>query len=182
MKRSRIAATALLCACLAGLAACGDDTPAAAPAAPSSTANNGVANGATNSGAPNGTANDGATNSGAPNGGAVLDPPGDKAVCDTVNKAGSTMKNGISEAQKQDGHVEAEDARKAFSTFHTTVDEALVLARDTEVTVAARAVADEVAKAARSADPIGTAADAGFAELSEKLTAACGTAGVTVNF
>ncbi|WP_221327100.1 hypothetical protein [Actinoplanes sp. L3-i22] len=162
MMRSRIVPVALLCACLASLAACGDsNTESAAPKTSAIAA------------APS------ASGGGTGTGGKVT---GDKELCDTVNKAGSTMKNGLSQAQKADGHVEVADAKKAFTAFHATVNESLVFAEATEVTVAARAVADEVAKAATAADPISAAADAGFAQLSGNLTTACQAAGVTINF
>ncbi|GLW31847.1 hypothetical protein Areg01_47860 [Actinoplanes regularis] len=166
--RSRLVPAALLCACLTGLTACDGgnteaDTQVAQPAATASSAPAGAA-----STAPGGTT-DG-------NG------PGDKALCQTLNKAGSVMKNNISQAQKADGHVEVADAKKAFTTFHSTVTKSLASAPESSVTAAARAIAAEIAKAATSADPISTAAAGGFEELSGNLTTACKTAGVTINF
>ncbi|WP_189332988.1 hypothetical protein [Actinoplanes ianthinogenes] len=161
MTRSRIVPAALLLACLTGLAGCDSDadtTTGATPAASGAAASAG---------------------SSAPAAGA---PVGDKELCTTLNKAASTMKGGISDAQQADGSVAAKDAKEAFAKFHKAVDEALGAAATTEVTTAARAVADEIAKAAQADDPIGAAADAGFADLSEDLTTACRTAGVTINF
>ncbi|WP_436520865.1 hypothetical protein [Actinoplanes sp. HUAS TT8] len=168
MMRSRIVPVALLCACLAGLAACSDkDTASAAPVA-----------GAT-SAAPSASVVAAAPSASVAAGGKVT---GDKELCDTVSKAGSAMKEGIMTAQKQDGHVEVTDARHSFVTFHNTINEALAFTEATDVTVAARAIADEVGKAATAADPISAAAGAGFDQLSSKLTTACKAAGVTVNF
>ncbi|MFI1994029.1 hypothetical protein [Actinoplanes sp. NPDC020271] len=176
MKLSRIVPVALLCACLAGLAACGDSDTTSAPKGPAPAA----ASPAPLSSAAAQEAADDAADYSAANGG--VKETGDKGLCDTVNKAGSTMKNDIMGAQKADGHVEAADAKKAFVSFHGTVDAALAFAKPSDVTVAARAVADEVNKAATAKDPITAAADAGFDELSGKLTTACKTVGVTINF
>jgi hypothetical protein len=163
--RSRLVPAALFCLCLAGLAACGDADPESAAPATSVTAAGPAASVGANPGQ-----NTGAKAS------------GDKSLCDTLNKAGSAMKNGISQAQRADGHVEVTDAKKVFATFHSTVTEALAASVDTEVTVAARAIADEVGKAATSADPISAAAGAGFEQLSGNLTTACQAAGVSINF
>lgn len=153
--RTRILPAALLSACLLTLAACDGGQPEAAsgPAAASPA-----------------TAAAGASGS------------ADKALCRVVNKAGSDMKAGISDAQQADGSVKPADAKKTFAKFHTTVSEALSSAPAGDVATAARAVADEISKAAAAADPIGTAADSDFAKLSEDLTTACKTAGVTINF
>ncbi|MBB4740452.1 hypothetical protein BJY16_003911 [Actinoplanes octamycinicus] len=160
MRASRIVPAALLLACLTGLAGCDSDADTTTGAAP---AGSGAA---------------------APAGSAAPAAPagGDKELCTTLNKAASAMKGGISDAQQADGSVAAKDAKAAFAKFHKAVDEALGAAGTTEVTTAARAVADEIAKAAQAEDPIGAAADAGFAELSENLTSACQTAGVKINF
>ncbi|GIE89779.1 hypothetical protein SAMN06264365_116117 [Actinoplanes regularis] len=173
--RSRLVPAALLCACLTGLAACDGgnteaDTQVAPPAAAASSAPAGAA-----STAPG----DASTLPGGTTGG---NGSGDKALCQTLNKAGSVMKNNISQAQKADGHVEVADAKKAFTTFHSTVTKSLASAPESSVTAAARAIATEIAKAATSADPISTAAAGGFEKLSGNLTTACKTAGVTINF
>lgn len=165
--RSRIVPVVLLCACLTGLAACNDAETEAGPA-PTTAAS---APAAAASSAPLAGSSAAGTN-----------VTSDKEVCETLNKAGSTMKTSITNAQKADGNVAAADAKAAFAKFHKTATEALLFAADTRVTTAARAVADEVAKAAADADPIATAADSGFAELSGNLTTACKTAGVTINF
>jgi hypothetical protein len=163
--RTRLVPAALLCACLASLAACGDSGTESAAPAPSVTA----AGSSATAGA------DPSRNSGA----TAAD---DKSLCKTLDKAGSTMKNGISQTQKADGHVEVADAKRAFAKFHNTVTEALVSAPDTDVTVAARAIADEVGKAATAADTVSAAAGAGFEQLSGNLTTACKAAGVRINF
>ncbi|WIM98681.1 hypothetical protein ACTOB_002288 [Actinoplanes oblitus] len=154
MTRSRILPAALVLALLTGLAGCDGDADPATGAAP-------------------------AAGSPAPAAGAAV---GDKELCTTLNKAASAMKGGISDAQKPDGSVAAKDAREAFTRFHKAAAEALALAGSTEVSTAARAVTDEIAKAAQAADPIGAASGAGFGELSENLTSACETAGVKINF
>lgn len=154
MTRSRIASTALLCAGLFGLAACDSAAPEAAAPAP-------------------------ATASSAP---AAATTAGDKTLCRTVHKAASDMRAGISNVQQADGSVKPADAKKAFGEFGSTVGEALTSSAASDVTVAAQAVADEIAQAAATADPIGTAADSDFAKLSEDLTTACEAAGVTIYF
>ncbi|WP_203827392.1 hypothetical protein [Actinoplanes palleronii] len=172
MMRSRIVPAVLLCAALAGLAACDDaDTEAgsAPSAAPSAVASTGAAS------AP-------AATTGAASAPAGAAPANDKALCEMLNKTASTMKNTIANGQKADGHVEPADVQNAFAKFHKAVDEALLFATDSKVTSAARAVADEVSKAAADPDPIGTAADSGFEKLSTDLTTACQSVGVTINF
>ncbi|GIF12778.1 hypothetical protein FHX34_102926 [Actinoplanes teichomyceticus] len=165
--RFRLVPAVLLCACLAGLAACGDadaeagGTRATAPS-PSTTTPSTTTPSATTPSA----------------GGAT----GDKALCDTVNAAAAAMKGSISDAQQANGAVAPADAKDAFTTFHRAVTEALVFAPDTDVATATRAVADEIAKAAAADDPIGTAADSGFAGLGSTLTDACKAAGATIDF
>ncbi|MBG0564407.1 hypothetical protein [Actinoplanes aureus] len=154
MTRSRIVPAVLFCVCLLGLASCDDaeTETGAGPAAPSA-----------------------AAASAAP---VAAD---DKALCKTVNTAGSTMKTNISNAQRADGSVPPADVKKIFSEFHTTVNEALAGA-DSKVATAARAVAKEISAAAAAADPIGTAAESDFEQLSTELTAACKAAGTDINF
>jgi hypothetical protein len=177
--RSRIVPVALLCACLAGLAACGDsDTKSAAPTPP------GRSVAPLSSAAAAEAADEAADRIAEAGGGAAtgVNEGGDKGLCDLVNKAGSTMKGTILQNQKADGHVDAAAAKDAFTTFHKTVSGALIFAKTSEVTVAAQAVADEVSKAASAKDPISAAADAGFDKLSGNLTTACQNIGVKINF
>ena len=107
---------------------------------------------------------------------------GDKSLCETVNTAGKTMKTGITESQQTEGGVLAADAKRHFQKFSTAVSKALVSAEAGEVTSAAKALADEIGRAAKDADPIGTAAASNFEQLSSDITAACKSAGVTVDF
>ncbi|MFF0375739.1 hypothetical protein [Actinoplanes missouriensis] len=169
MMRSRILPVVLLGACLATLAACGDDdSPSAASSAPAAPAAAGSSTGA-------GSA------AGAGSSAAVV-APDDKALCKTLNTAATALRNGITNAQQDGGGVRAADAKKTFIAFHTTVTEALAFAPASDVTTAAKAIADELDAAAKSADPIGSAADSDFDKLGNDLTTACKAAGVTVMF
>ncbi|MEV6346237.1 hypothetical protein [Actinoplanes sp. NPDC051851] len=161
MTRSRILPTAaLVCAALAALTACSDSgtETAAAPQSPAAAA---------------------VSASAAP---ADANATGDKSLCSAVNTAGSTMKSDITSAIDAKGDVDTAKARTALTEFHTAVTRALVVTGDTDVAHAARAVADEIDKAAKADDPIATAADADFETLSESLTTACKSAGVEINF
>ncbi|WP_328473030.1 hypothetical protein OHA21_11440 [Actinoplanes sp. NBC_00393] len=155
MTRFRILPAALAGACLLSLAACDSADPAEKAAPPAAAA------------------------SSAP---AVASGARDQALCKTMSSAGSDMKGGISQAQQADGSVKPADAKKSFSAFHATVTEALAGTGESDVVTAARALAEEIAAAARTDDPIATAADSDFEKLSGDLTTACEAAGVTVNF
>ncbi|WP_155123475.1 MULTISPECIES: hypothetical protein [unclassified Actinoplanes] len=189
MMRSRFAPAALLCACLAALTACSaDDSDAAAPTGATTRGSAPVAG---NDSAPAGNGSTPAAGNGsapaAGNGTAAAGAPGpgstdDRTVCHLVDQAGSVMKAGISQVQRSDGHVEPADAKNVFTTFHTAIDNALAKAADSDVTTAARAVSKEIGTAAAAPDPISAAANAGFDVLSTKLTTACQSAGVTINF
>ncbi|MEU4564607.1 hypothetical protein AB0F72_40015 [Actinoplanes sp. NPDC023936] len=160
MMRSRILPVVLLGACLTTLAACGDgDTPSAASSPGSATATAGAAASA-----------------------AAAVAPDDRALCKTLNTAATALRTGITNAQQDGGGVLAADAKKTFTAFHTTVTEALASAPASDVTTAAKAIADELGAAAISADPIGSAADSDFEKLGNDLTTACKAAGVTVMF
>ncbi|WP_160165913.1 hypothetical protein [Actinoplanes sp. OR16] len=148
--------------CLFALAACGDSSsPAAAPTAAASTA----------AAAPSAAS--------AASAASVVE---DKALCKALNTAAKDLRTGITEAQQDGGGVKAADAKRTFTKFHTTVTEALAFAPASEVTTAAKAIADELGDAAKAADPIGTAADSNFTQLGEDLTTACKSAGVEIMF
>ncbi|MBB2947571.1 hypothetical protein FB565_007342 [Actinoplanes lutulentus] len=162
MTRFRFLPAALFCACLSVLAAC-SSSPAEPTAAAASSA------GASSAGA-------------SPAGAAVTTVVADKALCKTLNTAATALRTGITEAQQEGGGVKAADAKRTFIKFHTTVTEALAFAETSDVSTAAKAIADELDKAAKATDPISSAADSNFARLGTDLTEACKTAGVTVMF
>ncbi|MEU8240894.1 hypothetical protein AB0C07_21840 [Actinoplanes missouriensis] len=170
MMRSRILPVVLLGACLVTLAACGDDSPSAASSAPAAPA----------AGSSAGGSSAGGSSAGGSSAAGVA--PDDKALCKTLNTAATALRNGITNAQQDGGGVRAADAKKTFIAFHRTVTEALAFAPASDVTSAAKAIADELDAAAKSADPIGSAADSDFDKLGNDLTTACKAAGVTVMF
>ncbi|WP_433832223.1 hypothetical protein ACQP2E_15575 [Actinoplanes sp. CA-015351] len=164
MTRFRFLPTALFCACLSVLTAC-SSSPASPTAASSATASSAAGDAA-----------------GAAAGGAVTTAVADKALCKTLNTAATALRTGITEAQQEGGGVKAADAKRTFTKFHTTVSEALAFAETSDVSTAAKAIADELGKAAKATDPISSAADSNFDKLGTDLTEACKTAGVTVMF
>jgi hypothetical protein len=164
--RSRFLPAVVLCACLSALAACSDSASPSSTTATSTTASSA----------------DGSPAAGGAASGAGAASVGDKALCRTLNTAAKDLRAGIADAQQADGSVKATDAKNTFTKFHTTVTETIAAAEITEVTAAAKAIADELGTAAKAADPISTAADSDFAKLGEDLTAACKTAGVEVMF
>jgi hypothetical protein len=173
--RYRFLPAVVFCACLSVMAACSDSS---SPDGPTSAAGSSTAASSSAGAAGDGSA--GGASSGDASGGQNV--VGDKALCRTLNTAAKDLRGGIADAQQADGGVRAADAKNTFTKFHTTVTEALAFAEVSEVTTAAKAIADELGTAAQATDPIGTAADSDFTKLGEDLTAACKTAGVTVMF
>jgi hypothetical protein len=165
----RIATTALICASLLGLAACGEEestTPTgSAPSASTAAASTAPAESA----APSSAAGGGGTS--------------DKKLCESAKKAGDQMKGEfISALQADGGDIKPATYKKILIDMK---DEMVALAAeggDSKVATALKAFGAEAEKAASAADP-GTAADnPAFEKAGKDITSACKAAGVTVNF
>ncbi|MBM2621944.1 hypothetical protein JIG36_41230 [Actinoplanes sp. LDG1-06] len=156
---------ALVGASLMSLAACsGDDTSTASSTPTTATSAQPAAETTTEAVAPAG------------------DAPADKDVCEAAGKADKAMKAELIEALKaSNGEPTAADYKKVLTGLATQLTTA-VGSSETEVGKAVKAFVADATEAANAADPVTAADNPEFTKAGSDLTAACKTAGVTVNY
>ncbi|MGC4807030.1 hypothetical protein [Micromonospora sp. DT233] len=168
MKSIRIATTALICASLLGLAACGEDesttTAGSAPSASTTTSSSAPAESAAPS---------------APAGGGTSD----KKLCESAKKAGDQMKGEfLSALQADGGDIKPATYKKILVDMKNEMDALAAEGGDSKVATALKAFGAEAEKAATAADPGAAADNPAFEKAGKEITTACKAAGVTVNF
>ena len=143
-----------------GLAACGEGTDTAAPAAETTTAPATTAAEATTAAPAAGTA--------------------DKAVCEQAEKAAKAFKKAVI-VLAQSGEIAATDAKAMLTDFANGLTK-VAEGADGEVATAVKANADAARKAAGAKDPVEASDSPEAAKAGKELNAACKAAGVTTNF
>lgn len=164
VKRFRVTATALICASLITLSACGGEEPEnSAGSTPSTSA-------AATSAAP-------ATS--APAGAAT----GDKDLCESVKKAGKEMKDAFVAAFTSGEEPDAAALKKILTDLSKELETVAASgAADSKVTAAVKAFGAEASKAASAADPLTASEDPAFEKTGSEITAACKAVGVDAGF
>ncbi|MEE6263144.1 hypothetical protein [Plantactinospora sonchi] len=121
--------------------------------------------------------------SAAPSSPAAAGGQSDKELCESVKKAGDKLKEAFIGAMTS-GEEPEPAAFKGILTDMSEEVTALVAAAeaDSKVAAALKAFGAETSKAASAADPVTAAANPAFEKAGADITAACKTAGVTVNF
>ncbi|GIF16490.1 hypothetical protein [Actinoplanes teichomyceticus] len=176
MKRTRVTSAVLLATAVLTLAACSDDDKteagSATPAAPAS---------ATAAPSASAIVTDPTATKDGP--GSKAGAAADKELCTATDKAGQSMKKAlVTLMSANSGTISAGDAKAILEDFTKQVTTALQSAGDSKVSAAAKAVADEAAKAATAADPVTAAAEPSFEKAGTDVAAACRAAGVPVSF
>jgi hypothetical protein len=106
----------------------------------------------------------------------------DKAICESANKAGETMKDEFVAALQSGKEPTPAALKKILTAFTDRMTAATATASDSKVTAAVKQMGAEASKAAAAANPIEAADNPDFVKAGSDLTAACKAAGVTVNF
>ncbi len=163
----RVASAVLIGVSLMTLTACsGDDTPAAVATPPAA--------------APTGeTADPAATTP--PAAEPVAAAPSDKKLCEGANTADKAMKAELIKAmQSSGGDLPAADTKKILTGLATKLMAAGE--SDTKVGAAVKEFVAQTTAAASAADPMAALDNPAYEKAGKGLTAACKTAGVTVNY
>ncbi|MFB9336903.1 hypothetical protein [Actinoplanes octamycinicus] len=175
--RTRVTSAVLFTAAVLSLAACSDDDKTEAAGTPTTAASAASAP-ATAASQPDTSVSEAGSIPGSAANGAA-----DKVVCEAGNKAGEAMKNAMLTIMKaNNGDIKPADAKAILDDFTKSLNQAVDQAPESPVSTAAQKIADEAAKAASAADPVEAAAAPSFEKAGTEFTAACKTAGVSVNF
>ncbi|MFI7606015.1 hypothetical protein ACIBTV_12905 [Micromonospora sp. NPDC049366] len=106
----------------------------------------------------------------------------EKTLCESAEKAGQDMKKALIAAVQSGNEPSAEVYRKMLTDLHDKLAALTPGGGDGKVADALNRMGAEAAKAAAAGDPAAAADNPAFEKAGTDLTAACKTAGVTVNF
>ncbi len=108
--------------------------------------------------------------------------PGDKALCESANKADKAMKAELIKAlQESKGEMPNAEMSKVLGGLADQLSTAAA-GSDSPVGTAIKDFAALATKAAKAADPVTAADDPALEKSGKDLTAACKAAGVKVNY
>ncbi|MEO3748552.1 hypothetical protein [Plantactinospora sp. B5E13] len=159
----------MICASLITLSACGGEEPEnTAGSTPS-----------TSAAAPSASAPASSAPASAPAGAAT----GDKELCESVKKAGEEMMDAFVAAFTSGNEPDSAELKKVLTDLSKELETlAASGGADSKVVAALKGFGAEASKAASAADPMTAAENPAFEKAGSEITAACKTAGVTVNF